>query len=275
VKEKGLVVVTGASGGIGAELCRLFARDGYPLLLAARSGNKLTAFADELTAAHGVPAAVCAVDLAAPEAPGQLFEAAQRQGRPVEGLVNNAGFATYGPFAESDLAATLQMLQVNVTALTHLTRLFLPDMVQRNEGAILNVASTAAFQPGALMAVYYASKAYVLHFSEALAEELRQTNVRVTALCPGPTATGIEGRAGLGISKLFKENRHVMDARAVAQAGYRGLRRGRRVVVPGVWNNLLVQAVRFFPRRVVAGIVRRMQERREPPGGEASPTQPT
>ena len=259
--EKGLVVVTGASGGIGYELARLFARDGWPLLLAARSGDKLTAFAQELTAAHNVPVAVCVVDLAAPGAADQLFEAARRQGRPVGVLVNNAGFGDYGPFVKADLANVLQILQVNIVVLTHLTRLFLPDMVGRNEGRVMNVASTAAFQPGPLMAVYYASKAYVLHFSEALDAELRKTKVRVSAFCPGPTATGFEARAGLGASKLFT-GRNVMNARRAAEAGYRGLMRGRRVVVPGLWNNLLVLSVRFFPRRWITRVVQWMQGRR-------------
>ena len=202
------------------------------------------------------------MDLGAPDGPNQLFQAAQSQGRPSEVLVNNAGFGGWGPFVESDLAATLQMIQLNVVALTQLTRLFLPGMVQRNTGGVLNVASTAAFQPGPLMAVYYASKAYVLHFSEALSEELRETNVRVSALCPGATATGFEGRAGLGASKLFT-GRKVMDARTVAEVGYRGFLRGKRVVVSGLWNNLLVTSNRFVPRWLVASIVRRMQERRE------------
>jgi len=256
--EKGLVVVTGASGGIGYELCKLFARDHYPLLLVARSGDKLKAFAEELTATHAVTVATCALDLAAPDAPKQLFDAAQNQGVPVQILVNNAGFGAYGPFTEADLAASLQMLQLNVVALTHLTRLFLPGMLERNFGGVLNVASIAAFQPGPLMAVYYSSKAYVLHFSEALAEELRNSNVRVTALCPGPTATGFEGRAGLSVSKVFTG---VMDAHAVAEAGYKGLLLGRRIVVPGMWNRLLAQSYRFLPRALLAGIVRRVQMR--------------
>jgi uncharacterized protein len=260
--QKGVVVVTGASGGLGYELSKLFAKDKYPLLLAARSGDKLKTFAAELTAAHGVPVAVCAVDLGAPDGPNQLFEAAQGQGRPVEALVNNAGFGDWGPFAEADLAATLQLIQLNIAALTHLTRLFLPGMVQRNAGGVLNVASTAAFQPGPLMAVYFASKAYVLHFSEALSEELRKTNVRVSALCPGPMATGFEGRAGLGASKLFT-GRWIMDVRTVADIGYRGFLSGKRVVVPGLWNNLLVLSTRFAPRRLVAGVVRRIQGPRE------------
>ena len=260
--SRGLVVVTGASGGIGYELCKLFARDGYPLLLTARNGDKLKTFAQELTAAHGVAVAVCPLDLAAPEAPDQLFEAAQNQDRPVDVLVNNAGFGHYGPFADADLTATLQMLQVNIVALTRLTRLFLPVMVQRNEGRIMNVASTAAFEPGPLMAVYFASKAYVLHFSEALDEELRLTKVRVTAFCPGPTATGFEARAGLGESKLFT-GRNVMNVGAVAEAGYRGLMRGRRIVVPGLLNKLLTFSVRFMPRRLVTAVVGSMQGRRQ------------
>jgi uncharacterized protein len=259
---KNLVVVTGASGGIGYELCKLFAHDGYPLLLTARSGDKLASFAKELTAAHGVSVVTCPLDFAAPDAPQQLFEAAQRLDRPVDVLVNNAGFGSYGPFADSDLTATLQMLQVNIVALTHLTRLFLPGMVQRNEGRIMNAASTAAFEPGPLLTVYFASKAYVLHFSEALDEELRRTKVRVTALCPGLTATGFEARAGLGESKLFT-GRGVMRADVVAKIGYRGLMRGRRIVVPGLWNNILTSAVRFLPRRLVTMVVGSMQGRRQ------------
>jgi short-subunit dehydrogenase len=260
-ESKGIAVITGASGGIGHELAKQFAGGGYPLLLAARGADKLRAVADELTRTHGVPAATCALDLAEPDAPERLFQEASRQGRPVEVLVNNAGFGSWGPFAEADLADTLAMLRLNVVALTHLTRLVLPGLIEHDRGGVLNVASTAAFQPGPLMAVYYATKAYVLHFTEALADELRATKVRVTALCPGPTATRFEARAGLGASKLFT-GRRVMDAATAAEAGYRGLLCGRRVVVPGLWNNLLVQSVRLFPRRVVAGVVRRMQERR-------------
>lgn len=259
---KGLVVVTGASGGIGYELSKRFARDGYPLLLTARNGDKLTTFASELTAAHGVRVDSCPLDLAATDAPGRLFDAARHQGQPVDVLVNNAGFGCYGPFASADLAPTLQMLQVNIVALTHLTRLFLPGMIERNEGRIMNVASVAAFEPGPLLAVYFASKAYVLHFSEALDEELRSTKVRVTAFCPGPTATGFEERAGLGESKLFT-GRNVMNAAAVAEAGYRGLMRGRRIIVPGLMNNILTSSVRFLPRRIVTRIVGSMQGRRQ------------
>jgi len=261
VKDNGLAVITGASSGIGAELSTIFAKHGYPLLLVARSADKLKAFAAELSKMYGVFATPLALDLASPEAPMQVLETAANTGRTVDVLVNNAGYGTYGPFVETDLATTLQLLQVNMVALTHLTRLFLPEMVRRNQGGVLNVASTAAFQPGPLMAVYYASKAYVLHFSEAIAEELQSSNITVTALCPGPTSTGFESRAGMQQTKLFQSGR-VMNARDVAEAGYRGLLRGRRCVVPGFWNKVFMQAVRISPRRLVVKIAKRMQERR-------------
>lgn len=256
--HKEIVVITGASAGIGHELCKLFARDGYSLLVTARSADKLRALADELDRAYGATVTVCPLDLADPRAPEQLLEASRDLGGPVDVLVNNAGFGTFGPFAEADLATTLQLLQVNVVALTHLTRLLLPGMVAQRQGRILNVASTAAFQPGPLMAVYYASKAYVLHFSEALAEELSATGVSVTALCPGPTATEFLNRAGAQLFAGIK----VMDAGAVADIGYRGLMRGKRVVVPGFRNKLLAQARRLLPRRLLTAIVGRFQEGR-------------
>jgi short-subunit dehydrogenase len=258
---KGTVVVTGASSGIGYELSRVFAENGYPLLLVARNREKLQALAQELQAAHHVAVSTCVADLAVSDGARQVVDAAHQLGRPVEILVNNAGFGVYGPFIEADVDATLQMLQVNVVSLTHLTRLLLPEMVQRNSGRILNVASVAAFVPGPFMAVYYASKAYVLHFSEALDEELSGSNVRVTALCPGPTATGFESRAGLGKSKLFSSQK-VMDARTVAEDGYRGLMRGRRLVVPGWRNKLVTESTRLSPRWLLAKIARRLQEPR-------------
>ena len=260
-RAKGTVVATGASSGIGYELSRVFARNGYPLLLVARNGEKLQAVVQELQTAHDVPVSTCVVDLSVADGPRRVADAARQLGRRVEILVNNAGFGVYGPFVEADVDATLQMLQVNIVSLTHLTRLLLPEMVQRNSGRILNVASVAAFVPGPLMAVYYASKAYVLHFSEALDEELSDTDVRVTALCPGPTATGFESRAGLGGSKLFSSQK-VMDARTVAEAGYRGLMRGRRLVVPGWRNKLITESPRLSPRWLLAKITRRLQERR-------------
>jgi len=259
--QKGIAIVTGASGGIGYELAKLFARDGYSLLLVARSGEKLRTVSAELASTYAIDATACRVDLAEAGACDQVLAAAQKSNRPVHVLVNNAGFGSWGPFVETDPQVTLGMLQVNIVALTALTRLFLPSMVARKCGRILNVSSVAAFQPGPLMAVYYASKAYVLHFSEALADELRQTGVTVTALCPGPTATGFEQRATLGESWLFSGG-GALDARMVAEVGYRGLMQGRRIVIPGLWHKLLVLGERLVPRRVVVRIVRGLQERR-------------
>lgn len=253
-------LVTGASGGIGEELARLFAADGHGLVLVARSRDKLARLAEELQAKHGVEARVLAADLARPDAPREIFDELQGAGVTVDALVNNAGFGSYGLFAETDLKFELELLQVNVVALTHLTKLFLPGMLARRRGYVMNVASTAAFQPGPLMAVYYASKAYVLSFSEALTNECAGAGVRVSALCPGPTETGFVAAAGMGDSKLF--DRAVMDARTVAVEGYRGLLAGKAVVIPGVRNNLLARSIGFFPRNLVTKVVRGIQEKR-------------
>jgi uncharacterized protein len=254
-------LVTGASGGIGEELARLFAADGHDLVLVARSRDKLERLAAELSEKHGVGARVLSKDLARPEAPREIFDELQAEGVPVDALVNNAGFGTYGPFATTDLRAELDLLQVNVAALTHLTKLFLPPMLARRKGYVMQVASTAAFQPGPLMAVYYASKAYVLHLSEALANELGGTGVVVSVLCPGPTDTGFVAAAGMDDSKLF--DRGAMDARTVAEVGYRGMFAGKTIVIPGARNNLLARAIGFMPRALVTRVVRRIQERRQ------------
>ncbi|MET0646314.1 MAG: SDR family oxidoreductase [Pyrinomonadaceae bacterium] len=259
-QQKMTALVTGASGGIGEELARLFAADGHDLVLVARSRDKLARLAEELQAKHGVEARVLAADLARPEAPREIFEELGAGGFRVDALVNNAGVGSYGLFAETDLQSELDLLQINVVALTHLTKLFLPGMLARRRGYVMNVASTAAFQPGPLMAVYYASKAYVLSFSEALANECEGANVRVSALCPGPTETGFVAAAGMGDSKLF--DRAVMDARTVAEAGYRGLLAGKTIVIPGTRNNLLARSIGFFPRGLVTKVVRGIQEKR-------------
>ena len=184
---KETALITGASSGIGLDLARLFAKDGHDVVLVARSEGKLREIAAELERDFGMTAHVIVADLAKPDAPQTLVAQLPVD---VDVLVNNAGFGVLGPFVETDLAKELEMIQVNVVALTHLTKLLLPPMVARRRGRVLNVASTAAFQPGPLMAVYYATKAYVLSFSEAIADELRDSGVTVTALCPGPT----EGR---------------------------------------------------------------------------------
>ena len=253
-------LVTGASGGIGAELARLFAADGHDLVLVARSGEKLAGLAEELGREHNVGARVLPADLARAEAPREIFDQLRAEGVAVGALVNNAGVGSYGPFAETGEKSELDLLQVNVVALTHLTKLFLPAMVARRRGYVLNVASTAAFQPGPLMAVYYASKAYVLHLSEALSNETEGTGVTVTALCPGPTETGFVAAAGMGESKLFDAN--VMSARAVAVEGYRGMLSGKTIVIPGLKNRLLASSYRFAPRGLITKVVRGIQDRR-------------
>src|SRR5688572_15971808 len=231
-------LITGASSGIGLDLAHLFAQDGHDVVLVARSEDKLRELATELERKHKIAAHVIVADLTRQDAPQQVFERAPA----VDILVNNAGFGTSGKFAEADLRTELEMIQVNVTALTYLTKLFLTPMLQRGHGRILNVASTAAFQPGPLMAVYYATKAYVLSFSEAIAEELRGTGVTVTVLCPGPTATGFQKNANLGSETLLKVMRPV-SSMSVARAGYRALMRGQRVVIPGVKNKIGVQSI--------------------------------
>jgi len=254
---KSTALITGASSGIGLDLAHLFAADGHDLVLVARSEDKLRALAKELEAKHGIEAMVIVADLAKPDAPQQIFVIAP----PVDILVNDAGYGLSGKFAETDLRTELDMIQVNVTALTHLTKLFLTPMLERKRGRILNVASTAAFQPGPLMAVYYATKAYVLSFSEAIAEELRGTGVTVTALCPGPTATGFQKTARMS-SEALLELMRPQSSMDVARAGYRALMRGKRIVIPGVKNKLGVQSLRVSPRALVTKVMRALQERR-------------
>jgi short-subunit dehydrogenase len=253
-------LITGASSGIGRDLAELFAQGGYNLVLVARNADRLGELATEFQSRFHVSAVAVPIDLADPAAPEELYHLMEEQAIAIDVLVNNAGFGTNGPFAKSDLVAQLQMVQVNVTALTHLTRLFLPEMLRRKRGRILNVASTAAFQPGPLMAVYYASKAYVLSFTEAIAAELKRSGVTVTALCPGPTITDFQRRAGIQNSRLFQAN--TMSSMAVAKAGYDGLMKGKTLVIPGVKNKVLAAAVRFTPRRVVTSIAKKLNSTR-------------
>jgi uncharacterized protein len=255
---KQTALITGASSGIGWDLAHLFARDGHDVILASRNEDKLRELATELESQHKISARVIPVDLERPDAPRELFEAVRT---PVDMLVNNAGFGLTGKFVDTDLARELAMIQVNVSALVHLTKLFAKPMIERGQGRILNVASTAAFQPGPLMAVYYASKAFVLSFSEALAEELGGTGVTVTALCPGPTATGFATAANMTTTRLFTVMKP-MASQQVAKIGYNAMKRGRRVVVTGTLNKLLAQSVRVSPRRMVTRVTRTLQENR-------------
>jgi uncharacterized protein len=250
-------LVTGASGGIGLELARKLAEEGYDLVLVARSADKLEALAAELRDGHGCSVTVIASDLSRSEAPEEIVRSVAEAGITVDVLVNNAGFANYGLFHENNRQSELDMIQLNVTALTHLTHLLLPGMVERGSGRVMNVASTAAFQPGPLMAGYFATKAFVLHFSEAIATELAGTGVTVTALCPGPTSSGFQERAGMEDSKLLKYG--TMSSRAVAEYGYRALMRGKRVAIPGFSNRFGTLVTRLLPRKTVAKAVGNLQ----------------
>lgn len=256
-------LITGASGGIGLELARIFAREKYNLVLVARSRDALEKIATELQGQYGIATAVIAKDLSDPAAPEELFRDVQAQKLKIEVLVNNAGYGDFGPFAQADTKKLLDMIQLNVVALTHLTKLFLPEMEARGSGKILNVASTASFQPGPFMAVYYATKAFVLSLTEAVGNEVQSSGVSVTALCPGPTYSGFQKAAAMEESKML-EGMKIMDSTTVAEAGYRALMKGRRIVIPGFRNRLLVFSVRLSPRNVVTNLVRKIQERRVP-----------
>jgi len=252
-------LITGASSGIGLELARVFASHRHDVALVARSVGKLRDLARECEAA-GVRAHVIPADLAQPDAPRAIVETAEALGLEIDMLVNNAGFAVYGKFVETLPATELESIQVNVVALTELTKRCLPGMVARRRGRILNVASTAAFLPGPLMAVYYATKAYVVSFSEGIANELEGTGVTVTALCPGPTASGFQAAAHLEGSRINFARK--ATPRAVAEAGYEAMMEGKVVCVPGMTNKLTTVVPRVLPRAVVRRMVRAAQERR-------------
>jgi hypothetical protein len=251
-------LITGASGGIGYELAKLFARDGYALVLVARNKQKLDENAPEFRKLGSPWVINCAKDLADLEAPEELFAYTERAGIQIDVLVNNAGYGVHGAFSKTNLDDELEMMQLNMVALTHLTKLYLPQMIARGQGKVLQVASTAAFQPGPFMAVYYATKAYVLSFSEALHEELKGTGVTVTTLCPGATVTGFAERANMNSSKLFLKG--AMQSKPVAEEGYRAMMSGKPLVITGLRNKLMTFSERFAPRSWVRKIVRGMQE---------------
>lgn len=254
-----LALVTGASSGIGSDLAREYAKAGHDLLLVARSEAALAALAAEIAAAHGVSATVITADLLDPAAPRRLAEEIAARGLTVEVLVNNAGFGDGKDFVAAERERLLGLIQVNITALTDLMHAFLPGMVTRGRGTVLNVASTAAFQPGPSMAVYCATKAYVLSLSEAVAEELKGTGVGVTALCPGPTRTNFMEVAAVADNALFSKGLvPVMTSAAVAAVGFKAARRGQAVAVAGLANQIGALAPRFTPRSVTRKLVKRM-----------------
>jgi short-subunit dehydrogenase len=250
-------LITGASSGIGLELAREFARHGIDPVLVARNEEPLRLLAKELTERHKVLATVFATDLSLASNVNTLVEWLDGENLQIDYLVNNAGFGECGEFTKTSWDKEHTMIELNITALTHLTKVFLPRMVSRGSGGILNVASVAAFQPGPMMAVYYATKAYVLSLTEALAEETAGTGVTLTCLCPGPTESNFARVANATSSRVFRKR--LPSSQSVARFGYRALMRGQRIAIHGVGNFILAEAIRFAPRRLVTKIVKHLQ----------------
>jgi uncharacterized protein len=246
----GRTLITGASAGIGAALAEVCAEHGHDLILVARRRDKLEARAVEIEKKFRVKVAVAAADLADPQGARLLYDSVAAQRLEVAHLINNAGVGLYGKFAGTDLDAEVKMIQLNVTSLVELTKRFLPSMIERRSGKVLNVASTAAFVPGPWMSIYYATKAFVLSFSEAINYELKAQGITVTTLCPGPTESEFKVRAGSQRSRLFEA--FLMDAPTVARAGYDGMMKGKALVIPGVRNKLIPVAARVIPRPMIA-----------------------
>ncbi|MFS8183545.1 SDR family NAD(P)-dependent oxidoreductase [Pseudovibrio denitrificans] len=253
-----VALITGASSGIGRELARLHAEKGGDVILVARRGDALRQLKDELETTWGVQAHVIEADLADEKAPRMIFEAVKASGWEVEYLINNAGFGGRGKFHERDWQDERDMMQVNVVSLTALTHLFLPPMVARNSGRILNVSSTASLLPGPMKAVYYASKAFVTSFSNAIAEELHDTKVTVTALLPGATDTEFAARSGMDKTHLFD---NAASARSVALDGYQAMMAGKLNVISGMpfGQRLALRLVPFTPKKVLLREVRKVQ----------------
>lgn len=252
-------IITGASSGIGLELAKIFAANHTNLVLVARSETKLVALKNEL--AHSkVGIHILALDLSQQDSANILFDYCNSKQLQIDYLINNAGFGDYCPFVSSNWKKQEEMIRLNIQTLTHLTHLFLPSMTKRKYGRIMNVASTAAFQPGPLMSVYYATKAYVLSFSEAIASELEGTGVTVTALCPGPTESGFQDAAAMGESKIVK-GRKLPTSHDVAEYAYKALMKGEVVAIHGFFNTLLATGVRFVPRSIVRKLIKLIQDK--------------
>jgi len=246
-------LITGASGGIGLALAEQFAKNKHPLILVARSGDKLQEIAIRFEKEFHIPVAPITLDLTEPGAPETLYNSTVAQGMVVQTLINNAGYATYGPFHHIDLKSQLNMLDLNMRVLTVISHRFIPHLLVQALPRLVNVASTAGFMPGPTMATYYASKAYVLSLSEALAEEYRTTPLAVCCLCPGITETGFQQRANMGRARLIQGK--MMTAEQVASYAYTGIQHGDPVIIPGFMNKLASWFPRFLPRNVVSRFV--------------------
>lgn len=253
-------LITGASGGIGFELAKLLAKDKFNLILVARSEAKLNEIKLSLEKEFGIEVKIFVFDLSVPDSAEKLYSTFLKENLQIDILINNAGFGDFGAFAECDWSKQEMMINLNVLALAKLTRLFLPAMIKEGNGRILNVASVAAFMPGSLMSVYYASKSFVLSFSYAIANELKGSGVTVTVLCPGPTRTGFVDAASLDDSKLFKILKPASSAN-VAKFGYKCMMNGRLLAIPGFLNRIMVTSVRFSPRKMVTAITGKLHEK--------------
>lgn len=256
---KKTALITGASGGLGLSFVDIFARDGYDVVLVARNGERLNEIKEETEKKYGITATVIPCDLCKPDGVQEVYNATEAAGIKVDVLVNNAGFGDFGEFHKSDINKQIRMVDLNCTALMHLCHLYIPDMIKNGGGNILNVDSIAAFQPGPLMSTYYATKAFVLSFSQALHRELKGTGVKVTALCPGPIRTNFDNAADLGESGLFK-NLKVWSPDVVAEFGYKNMKKGKAVCICGFVNKIIVFANRLAPRCLVRNMVYELQK---------------
>jgi len=258
-KIRKTALITGATKGIGYELTKLFARDSYNLVLVARNKVRLEEMQEDLSKKHNINVIIIAKDLSVPNAALEIFRETIKKQIVVDVLVNNAGIGDFEIFNHADLSKISQIMQINIVSLTELTKLYLKGMVYRKEGKILNVSSMAAFQPGPYMAVYYASKAYVQSFSEAIASELKGTGVTVTVLCPGPTKSGFQHEVGSEGSNLSKLNL-LSSSEYVAKYGYKTLHEGKRVAIPGFVNTSIINTAKFIPRKATIQVVKKLQE---------------
>jgi hypothetical protein len=253
-------LITGSSSGIGLELARIHAENGDNLILVARNKNKLDILKNELEQKFKITVCNLEKDLSLPDSAKEVYDELSRQNISIDYLINNAGFGDFGFFAESDWTKQEKMINLNILTLSHFTWLFLPEMIKKGKGKIMNVASTAAFQSGPTMAVYYATKAYVLSFSEAIDNEVRNKGITVTALCPGATESGFQAAAALEESRLFKD-RKLPSSREVAEYGYKAMMKGKTIAIHGLMNAIMANSVRFAPRSLVVKVTRKMQEK--------------